>query len=273
MTINCGGKLIDLSTPHVMGIINVTPDSFYAESRSQTEKDILGQAEKMLEEGAKFLDVGGYSTRPGAQEVSVEEEANRVTRAVKVILDHFPEAVISVDSFRESVVRKALNLGALVVNDVSAGNLDPKMLATVATYQVPYIMMHMRGTPQTMKEHTDYSDLIIDIRKYFSERISAARRHGINDLIIDLGFGFAKTIDQNFELLKNLEHFKHLGLPILTGISRKSTIYKTLGISAGEALNGTTALHMVALMNGSNILRAHDVKPAMECIELYNNLT
>ena len=255
-----------------MGIINVTPDSFYAGSRAERDEDILNQAAQMLDEGATFLDIGGYSSRPGADDVPEDEESRRVTDAVSLILKHFPDSIISVDSFRESVARKALDLGALMVNDISAGHLDKKMLPMLAEYQVPYIMMHMRGTPQTMKQKTAYDDLLIDIRKYFSERVGAAREHGLNDLILDLGFGFAKTIDQNFKLLKNLDAFKCFELPILTGISRKSTIYRTLGVSPDDALNGTTALHMVALLNGSSILRVHDVKPAMECIKLYQHM-
>ena len=272
MTIHCKGELIDLSSPKVMGIINATPNSFYAESRKTSEKDILKQVEKMLEDGADFIDVGGYSTPPGAPKVDETEELNRVLPAIENILKSFPEALISVDTFRANVAEKSIEAGAAIINDISAGNLDPEMMKTVAKYQVPYIMMHMRGTPQTMKDLNQYDDLLQDILFYFSEKISEARALGINDLIVDPGFGFAKNIAQNFELLSKMELFKTLELPILAGLSRKSLIYKTLNTSAQEALNGTTFLNTIALSKGANILRVHDVKEAVECTKLYAEL-
>ncbi len=272
MTINCKGELIDLSSPKVMGIINTTPNSFYAESRKTLEKDILKQVEQMLKEGADFIDVGGYSTPPGAPKVEETEELKRVLPAVEKILKNFPETLISVDTFRASVAENSIEAGAAIINDISAGNLDPEMMKTVAKHQVPYIMMHMRGTPQTMKDLNQYDDLVQDILFYFSEKINAARTLGINDLIVDPGFGFAKNISQNFELLSKMELFKTLELPILAGLSRKSLIYKTLNTSAQEALNGTTFLNSIALSKGASILRVHDVKEAVECTKLYVEL-
>ena len=272
MTINCKGKLIDLNSPKVMGIINTTPNSFYAESRKTSEKDILKQVEKMMEDGADFIDVGGYSTPPGAPKVEETEELKRVLPAIENILKHFPETLISVDTFRANVAEKSIEAGAAIINDISAGNLDPEMMKTVAKQQVPYIMMHMRGTPQTMKDLNQYDDLLQDILFYFSEKISAARALGINDLIVDPGFGFAKNVDQNFELLSKMELFKTLELPLLAGLSRKSLIYKTLKTSAAEALNGSTFLNTIALSKGANILRVHDVKEAVECTKLFAEL-
>jgi dihydropteroate synthase len=272
MTINCKGKLIDLNSPKVMGIINTTPNSFYAESRKTSEKDILKQVEKMLKDGADFIDVGGYSTPPGAPKVEETEELKRVLPAIENILKLFPETLISVDTFRANVAGKSIEAGAAIINDISAGSLDPEMMKTVAMHQVPYIMMHMRGTPQTMKDLNQYDDLLQDILFYFSEKISAARALGINDLIVDPGFGFAKNIDQNFELLSKMQLFKTLELPLLAGLSRKSLIYKTLKTSAAEALNGTTFLNTIALTKGANILRVHDVKEAVECTKLFAEL-
>jgi dihydropteroate synthase len=272
MTINCKGTLIDLSTPKVMGILNITPDSFYDGSVLQNENAILAQAEKMLNNGATFLDMGGYSSRPGAIDVPVTEEINRVIPAIELVLKNFPEALISIDTFRSKVAKKAIECGAVIINDISAGMLDEAMLSTVLQLQVPYIMMHMRGTSQTMQSQTDYKNVTLDVLHYFSERIAAARSAGINDLIVDPGFGFAKTIEQNFELLSNLELFKNLNVPLLIGISRKGMIHKTLNITPQEALNGTTALNSIALLKGANILRVHDVKEAVECVELMNKL-
>ncbi|MEX0995916.1 MAG: dihydropteroate synthase [Flavobacteriaceae bacterium] len=272
MTINCKGTLIDLSTPKVMGILNVTPDSFYDGGKLKDDKALLGQAEKMLSEGATFLDVGGYSSRPGATDIPESEELQRVLPAIELILKNFPEALISVDSFRSEVALQSVEVGAALVNDISAGLLDEQMIPTVAKLQVPYVMMHMRGTPQTMKNLTDYEDVTLEVLRYFSERIATARQAGINDVIADPGFGFAKTIDQNFELLKRLELFKNLGVPVLAGLSRKSMIYKTLNTSPQEALNGTTALNSIALLKGASILRVHDVKEAVECVELVSRL-
>ncbi|MBI6117975.1 dihydropteroate synthase [Salegentibacter maritimus] len=272
MTINCKGRLVDLNQPKIMGVINTTPNSFYAESRKTSEKDILKQVEKMLKDGADFIDVGGYSTPPGAPKVEETEELNRVLPAIENILKHFPETLISVDTFRANVARQSIEAGAAMINDISAGHLDDEMMKTVAKYQVPYIMMHMRGTPQTMKDLNQYEDLLQDILFYFSERIHAARALGINDLIIDPGFGFAKDIGQNFKLLSKMELFKNLELPLLAGLSRKSMIYKILKISAAEALNGTTFLNSIALSKGANILRVHDVKEAVECAKLFAEL-
>ncbi len=268
MFINCKGQLIDLSEPKVMGIINITPDSFYRGSRANSDKDILKKAEQMLKEGATFLDLGAYSSRPGAQDISEEEELERMLPAVEAILKEFPEAVLSIDSFRSRIAKESIETGAAIVNDISAGKLDENMLKTIAELQVPYIMMHMKGTPQNMKEQNQYDDLLSEVLFYFSERIAEARKLGINDLIIDPGFGFAKNISQNFELLAKLNLFKNLELPLLAGLSRKSMIWKKLHIPPENALNGTTSLNTIALLKGANILRVHDVKEAMECIKL-----
>ncbi|KQC34355.1 dihydropteroate synthase [Nonlabens sp. YIK11] len=271
-TINCAGKLIDLSTPHVMGIVNITPDSFYDGGALKSDKDILKQVETMLADGATFIDIGGYSSKPDSEDISAEEEIQRVISVIDLVKKHFPSAVISCDSFRESVIAKALQHGIHIVNDISAGHLDAKMMETVGNAGVPYIMMHMRGTSQTMKSLTDYDDLVLEINQYFAERVHVARASGIKDIIIDPGFGFAKTTQQNFQLLKNLDLLYFHGLPILAGVSRKSMIYKTLGITASEALNGTSALHMKCLDQGAKILRVHDVKEAMEVIQLHQSI-
>jgi dihydropteroate synthase len=271
-TINCAGTLIDLSSPIVMGIVNCTPDSFYDGGVTQKTVDALHQVEKMLRDGATIIDVGGYSSRPDGTHISVDEELNRVTPVIDAILKEFPDALLSCDSFRESVISKVLSHGIKIVNDISAGMLDGKMLEAVGKAKVPYIMMHTRGTPQTMKTLTDYENLIVDINVYFSERIAAARSYGINDIIIDPGYGFAKTTDQNFELLNKLGLLNVHKVPILAGLSRKSMIYKTLKTDAAHSLNGTTALHMAALLKGSSILRVHDVKEAIETIALFKCL-
>jgi dihydropteroate synthase len=273
MTINCKGNLISLDTPKIMGILNTTPDSFYSESRKTSLTALLKTAGEMLEQGATFLDIGGYSTRPGADDISEKEELDRVVPAIEAILKDFPESIISIDTFRSKVAAEALEAGAAMVNDISGGNLDENMLGVVAKYQVPYIMMHMRGTPQTMKDLNQYTDLTQDITYYFSEKIRAARALGINDIIVDPGFGFSKDIPQNFELLSNLKKFKILEVPILVGLSRKSTIYKTLNCTPQQALNGTTVLNTMAIANGANILRVHDVKEAVESIKLMAQLT
>lgn len=259
---------MDLSTPVVMGILNVTPDSFFQGSRLNTESEILAKTEKMLAEGATFIDVGGYSSRPGAEDISVEEEHSRVLKAIKAIVKEFPQTLISVDTFRSEVAQHAVQEGASVVNDISAGALDPKMFETIAALKIPYIAMHMRGAPQTMKGLTSYDNLVKEVMNYFVEKINRLKALGVNDIIIDPGFGFAKTIDQNFELLAHLDYFKNLDRPILAGLSRKSMIRETLGVTADDALNGTTALNMAALLKGAAILRVHDVKEAMEVIKL-----
>lgn len=270
MTINCKGNLIDLTTPKVMGILNVTPDSFYDGGRFSSDTVILNQVEKMLYEGATFIDIGGQTTKPIAGLISVEDELKRVVPAVDLILKKFPESILSIDTFYSKVAEESINSGAAIINDVSAGNLDENMLPTIAKLQVPYIMMHMRGTPQTMQQLTQYDDLVKDVMFYFSEKINVARSFGINDIIVDPGFGFAKTTEQNFELFSKLELFQMFELPVLVGISRKSMIYKTLETTPENALNGTTALNALALSKGANILRVHDVKEAVECVKLLN---
>lgn len=272
MTINCKGQLLDLSTPKVMGVLNLTPDSFYDGGKFKNEKEALKQVEKYRIDGMDILDIGAYSSRPGADDISEDEELKRQSSVLKQITKEFPDLVISIDTFRSSVAKESLDQGAHIINDISAGKLDEQMLEVIAKYQVPYIMMHMRGTPQTMKQLTTYDDLVKEVVYYFSERLAVTKKMGINDVIIDPGFGFAKTTAQNFELLNHLDILQSLDVPILTGISRKSMIYKTLGIDSKQALNGTTALHMVALQNGSSILRVHDVLEAKECITLYQKL-
>lgn len=272
MFINCKGNLIDLKVPKVMGILNLTPDSFYDGGRIKTEKEICVRTEKMLAEGATFIDIGAYSSRPGADDVSEEEELGRILPVVKLLLQEFPEILISIDTFRSEIAEKCVEAGAAMINDISGGNLDPKMAKTVANLQVPYIMMHMRGNPKNMIELNKYDDLLQDILFYFSKKVAEARALGINDLIIDPGFGFSKNIEQNFELLSKLELFKLLELPLLAGISRKSLIYKTFHTTPDEALNGTTVLNTVSLLKGANILRVHDVKEAVECVKLISRL-
>lgn len=272
MTINCKGRLIDLSQPKVMGILNVTPDSFYELSRTKTEETILMRAEKMLKDGADFLDLGGYSSRPDAEDVSEDTELQRIIPAIELLTKNFPEAIISIDTFRSNVAEKSIEAGAAVVNDISAGSLDEKMMEIIARHQVPYIMMHMRGTPKTMKTLNKYENMLQEILFYFSQKIRKARELGINDLIIDLGFGFAKNIEQNFELMSKLQLFEILELPLLVGISRKSFIYKTLGGEPQDALNGTTVLNTLALSKGASILRVHDVKEAVECVKLVSRI-
>lgn len=272
MTINCQGRLLDVSHPVIMGILNVTPDSFFDGGQYLSESAILDRAQKLFDEGASIIDIGGYSSRPGAADVPAGEETDRVCRAISAIMARFPEAVLSVDTFRSAVARAAVETGASIINDISAGHLDPDMLQTVAGLQVPYVMMHMRGTPSTMASMTDYDDVTVEALRYFSERIATARALGINDLVLDPGFGFAKTMEQNYELLRNLDVFRNTGIPLLVGISRKSMIYKPIGIKAENALNGTTALHMAALERGASILRVHDVAAAAECIALFRCL-
>ena len=268
MKLNCKGTLIDLSTPKIMGILNCTPDSFFDGGKFKSETTILNQVEKMLFEGATFVDVGAYSSKPRADFVSEIEEMNRLLPVVDLILKHFPETILSIDTFRSEVAKKAIEIGAALINDISAGNLDEKMMQTIANLKVPYIMMHLRGTPQTMQSLTNYENIVKEMLFCFSQKVALARSLGINDLIIDPGFGFAKTLEQNYEVLNKLELFKMLELPILVGVSRKSMIYKVLEISAQESLNGTTVLNTIALQKGANILRVHDVKEAVEAIKL-----
>lgn len=272
MTINCNGQLIDLSIPKVMGIVNVTPNSFYDGGKLSDEKSVLLQVEKMLTDGATFIDIGGYSSKPNAEFVSEAEELQRVIPIVKSIVKEFPKTLLSVDTFRSQVAQRSVENGVVIVNDISAGNLDENMMRTVAQLRVPYSMMHMKGTPQTMQSLAQYDDLVKEILFYFSERIALARSFGISDVIVDPGFGFAKTLEQNFELLNKLELLQMLELPLLIGVSRKSMIYKTLSTDAEHALNGTTSLNTIALMKGAKILRVHDVKEAVECVHLYQKL-
>ncbi|NAS11112.1 dihydropteroate synthase [Poritiphilus flavus] len=272
MYLNCKGNLIDLNQPRVMGILNLTPDSFYDGGRYQEDKALLHQVEKMILEGADFIDLGGYSSRPGADEVSEEEELRRVLPAVELILQNFPEVLLSIDTFRSNVARNSLEMGAAMINDITAGSGDPEMMRSIAAFNCPYILMHMKGTPQTMQQLNAYDSLIEDLLYYFSAKLAGARKSGIKDLIVDPGFGFAKDLNQNYELLRGLNRFQTLGVPILAGLSRKSMIYKKLNTDASGALNGTTALHMVALEKGSSILRVHDVKEAVECVVLFEEL-
>lgn len=272
MTINCKGKLIDLTSPKVMGILNITPDSFYDGGARKNEKAVLSHVAQMLTEGATFIDVGAYSSRPNADHVSEDDELKRILPIVHIILETFPETLLSIDTFRSKVAKACVEAGACMINDISAGKLDDNMLQTVANLRVPYIMMHMRGNPKTMQQQTDYDDVLNSILLYFSERIAAAKALGIIDIMVDPGFGFAKNIKQNFEILNKLELFKMIEKPLLIGVSRKSMIYKTLETSAKEALNGTSVLNTIALQKGASILRVHDVKEAMECITLTNAL-
>lgn len=270
MTINCKGRLIDLSKPKVMGILNVTPNSFFDGGKYKNADEIVAQVQKMLSEGATFIDIGAYSSKPNAEFVSVEEEIARIVPIVELLVQQFPNILISIDTFRSEVAEACILKGAALINDISAGKLDDLMLGVVAKYKVPYIMMHMRGTPQTMTTLTQYEDVVKEVLLYFSERIAAARSLGINDLIVDPGFGFAKTLEQNYEVLQKMELFQQLELPILSGISRKSMIYKVLNINTSESLNGTTTLNTISLVRGASILRVHDVKEAVECVTLFN---
>jgi len=272
MTINCLGNLVDLTTPKVMGILNLTPNSFYDGGQFNEEKSLLLQVEKMLSEGATFIDVGAYSSKPNAEWVSEEEERTRLLPAIELVLHKFPEALLSIDTFRATIAKEAIQTGACIINDITAGSGDETMMETIAKFQVPYVMMHMKGNPQTMQSLTNYENIIIEMRYYFSEKVAQARTYGINDLILDPGFGFAKTTAQNFEVVSNLELFQLLELPLLVGFSRKSMIYKTLDTTPDFALNGTTVLNTVALQKGANILRVHDVKEAVESIKIVAQL-
>ena len=272
MTINCNGILVDLTTPKIMGILNVTPNSFYDGGKHKEINAIIHQVDKMLTEGADFIDIGAYSSKPSAEFVSDSEEINRLLPIIKELVATFPNIILSVDTFRANVAKAAVENGVAIVNDISASLLDDKMLETVAELKVPYIMMHMRGNPQTMSDLTDYDDIVKEMISYFSERISKARSFGISDIVIDPGFGFAKTLEQNYDVLSKLELFSSLELPILVGASRKSMIYKVLENTPQEALNGTTVINTIALQKGANILRVHDVKEAVECVKLINKL-
>lgn len=268
-TINTGGRLMLLDSPKVMGILNLTPDSFFDKSRFSDLDDLLWAAEKMISEGADILDVGGVSTRPWSEFVSEDEELRRLIPGIKALRDRFPSVPLSVDTFRSKVAREAVYAGASWVNDTSGGTADPVMARAIAELQVPYVLMHMRGTPQTMQQFTHYESFPVDVVRELELRRSELILSGVNDIIIDPGFGFAKTVEQNFILLRELSRFRMWGHPLLVGISRKSMIWRTLGSSPDEALNGTTALHMLCLKAGANILRVHDVKAAKECVILY----
>lgn len=270
MTINCKGKLIDLSTPKVMGILNLTPDSFFDGGKYKNEKSILLRVEQMLTEGATFIDIGAYSSRPGAIHISEEEEISRIVKIVILIIKKFPESILSIDTFRSRVALECLEEGATIINDITSGEYDEKILSVAFKYNAPYIMMHMKGMPYNMQSKNDYNNLIKEIIFYFSKKIQLAKKHQLNDIIIDPGFGFSKNIEQNFELLKNLNVFKNINLPILVGLSRKSMIYKLLNTNPNEALNGTSVLNTIALSNGASILRVHDIKEAIECIKIMN---
>ncbi|MEM6734539.1 MAG: dihydropteroate synthase [Bacteroidota bacterium] len=271
-TINIKGEILDLSLPRVMGIINITPDSFFSGSRKNSIKEVLKTAERMLLEGATFLDVGGYSSRPGAQDILESEELNRIIEPIKAITKEFPKAILSIDTFRSKIAREGVNAGAKMINDISGGNLDERMLKTIVELDVPYIAMHMRGTPQTMTRLTNYDDILKEVVEYFSNVIRNCNDLGVKDVIIDPGFGFSKTVDQSFRLLKDLEYFRWLERPLLVGVSRKSMIYRTLNVKAEEALNGTSVLNTLALFRGARILRVHDVKEAIETVKLVNQL-
>ncbi|MDR1202612.1 MAG: dihydropteroate synthase [Tannerellaceae bacterium] len=268
-TINIKGTLVSIQSPLVMGILNITPDSFYADSRKQTEADINKRIETILHEGGQIIDIGGYSSRPSADEVSPEEEIARLAFALNIVNKHYPDAIVSVDTFRADVARHCVEeFGVAIINDIAGGELDTGMFQTVADLQVPYIMMHMRGTPQTMQQFTDYNDLIVDIRKYFSDKVYQLEQMGINDIILDPGFGFSKTIEQNYKLMHHLKDFSIFGFPVLVGISRKAMIYKHLDTTPSESLNGTSILNTLALLNGADILRVHDVKEAVEVVKI-----
>jgi dihydropteroate synthase len=271
-TLNLGGELMDLRVPCVMGILNLTPDSFYNNSRIGSVDDALVRTEAFLNEGAKFIDLGAYSSRPGAAEVSTDEELQRLIPVIEAITKKLPEARLSIDTFRAKVAKESVEAGAHVINDIAAGGMDEAMFETIATLQIPYIMMHMKGTPGTMQQLTQYENIGMEVIDYFSERISALRKIGVKDIIIDPGFGFAKTLDQNYELLQQMENLQVFELPMLVGVSRKSMIYKFLDTTAQESLNGTSVLNTVALLKGANILRVHDVKAAAECIAIVQKL-
>jgi dihydropteroate synthase len=273
MTINCKGKLIDFSTPRVMGILNITPDSFFDGGKYKNESEILQQTEKMLSEGATFIDVGAYSSRPGAIHISEEEELQRIVPVIELLVENFPDIIVSVDTFRSKVAKQTINAGAAIINDISGGNMDANMFATIAELQVPYIVMHMLGTPQNMQQNPQYEDVTQEVIKFFADQIHDLRQLKVNDVLIDVGFGFGKTIEHNYELLKNLALFKNLDVPILAGISRKSMLYKPLHITAKTALNATTSANTIALLNGANILRVHDVKEAAEAINIVQQLS
>ena len=272
-TLRLRDRLLDLSVPAVMGVINCTPDSFYAGSRKQTTSDLLNQAEKMVKEGAAILDIGGYSSRPGADDVTESEELQRTITMIGMLHKYFPETPVSIDTFRLEVARQALDAGACIINDITAGLHDMNMIALAASHHCAMIMMHMRGTPKTMTSMTDYEDVVKEVTLFLEQRVRAALEAGVSDVIIDPGFGFAKTVDQNFEMMRGFGHFSAIGRPVLAGLSRKSMIWRTLGITPEESLNGTTVLNTIALQRGASILRVHDVREAVECVRLHTRST
>jgi len=271
-TLNANGKIIDLSVPVVMGILNVTPDSFYDGGKYTGEKSILKRVETMVLEGAGIIDVGGYSSRPNAEDISINEELDRVVPTIEKLKRAFPDVIISIDTFRSEVARKGVEAGAGIINDISGGSLDPLMFQTVSELKVPYILMHMKGTPKTMVGLSQYQDMVEELVDYFLEKINQLQNLGVTEIVIDPGFGFAKSIPQNYELIRKLTYFKSLNFPILVGLSRKSMIYKTLGVDPDETLNGTTVLNTIALMNGASILRVHDVKECVEAVKLFKSV-
>lgn len=272
-SINVNGCLMDLTQPKVMGILNVTPDSFFAGSRAETEKDIVARLQQLTEEGADIIDIGAYSSRPNAEHISAEEEMNRLRTGLKLIQKHCPEAVVSVDTFRSEVAKPCVEeYGVAMVNDISAGEMDSRMFTTIAQLGVPYIIMHMKGTPQDMQTAPHYDHLLKEVFYYFSEKVQRLRDLGVKDILLDPGFGFGKTLEHNYELLNHLEEFALFELPLLVGVSRKSMVYKLLGITPEEALNGTTALHTIALLKGANLLRVHDVKAAIEAVRIVGQM-
>lgn len=271
-TLNVKGTLVDLSVPSVMGILNLTTDSFYNNSRISSVNHALERTEAFLNEGAKFIDIGAYSSRPGAAEVSTDEELKRIVPVVEAITKKLPEAMLSIDTFRAKVAKEAVAAGAHLINDIAAGEMDEAMFETIAALQVPYIMMHMKGTPQTMQQHANYQNIGLEVVDYFSPKIAALKTLGVKDIIIDPGFGFAKTLDHNYQLLQQLEHLHVFGLPLLVGVSRKSMIYKLLNSNPAEALNGTSVINTIALLKGAGILRVHDVKAAAECIAIIQKM-
>ena len=272
-TLNCKGQLLLIDEPIIMGIINATPDSFYSESRISKVDAVLRKAEQMINEGAAIIDIGGQSTRPNSQRISANEENDRVIPVVEAIHKNFPQTIISIDSFYAMVVKNAVEAGASIVNDVSAGTIDENLISNVASLKVPYVLMHMKGDPQTMQQNPTYENVVLDVFDFLTQKINELHKFGIVDIIVDPGFGFGKTIEHNFELLNGLDFFRQLSKPVLVGLSRKATVYKTLGITAGEALNGTTVLNTIALLNGASILRVHDVKEAKQTIQLVQALT
>ena len=271
-SLNIKGRLIYLSSPKVMGVLNITPDSFYDNSRTKSIDEALIKAARFLDEGATFIDIGGYSSRPGAKDISINEEIDRVVPVVESLVKTFPEAVISIDTFRAKVAEETISAGAHIINDIAAGDMDEQMFETVAKLQVPYMMMHMQGTPQNMHQNPVYNNVLLEVIDYMAKKVAALKALHINDVIIDPGFGFGKTTEHNYELLRQMEAFKIFKLPILVGFSRKGMIYKTLGTTAAEALNGTSVLNTIALQKGAGILRVHDVKEAVDCVRLVERL-